>query len=155
MGAAANLTGKDERTGQNCCGLFIAARPPVEVALGLSMTITSSSNAQTRSPEVFMFPASHGQKRLWFNDQRNPGRSIYNVFDTVRVVGPLDLDAFNRSVREVVRRHESLRTHFTAVEGEPQQVIDATLEIEVPIIDLTSEPQEKREEIALRLLCQF
>ena len=99
------------------------------------------------SPAVYMFPASLGQRRLWFNDQKNPGRATYNIPYVVKGTGSLDLDVFRRSVCEVVRRHESLRTYFVAVNGEPQQVIMAELNDEVPSpVDLRSLPASKREQ---------
>lgn len=110
------------------------------------MTSVSSANPQL-SPAVYMFPASVGQRRLWFNDQKNPGRALYNIPYVVQATGSLDLEVFRRSVREVLRRHESLRTYFVAEEGEPRQVILVELDYEVPApVDLRSLPAEKREQ---------
>jgi thioesterase domain-containing protein/NRPS condensation-like uncharacterized protein/acyl carrier protein len=95
--------------------------------------------------EVFMFPASFTQKRLWFLDQMNSGTSLYNIADAIRIVGPLDVKALNRSVQEVVQRHESLRTCFRATKGEPQQVIAKEINVELPVIDLRSGSKEQSE----------
>lgn len=115
------------------------------------MTDPSISHAPVLTPDVFLFPASLGQRRLWFSDKKNPGRATQNIIDAAKVIGPLDLEVFRRSVCEVVRRHESLRTHFTFVDGEPQQVIEPNVTLDVPVIDLSSLPQQERENEARRL----
>ena len=109
------------------------------------------SNAPALTPEVFVFPASLGQRRLWFSDKETPGLTTQHIIDAARLVGPLDLEVFRRSVREVVRRHESLRTHFTLIDGEPHQVIESHRTLDVPVIDLSALPQPERDNEARRL----
>src|SRR6266853_6972074 len=58
------------------------------------------------------YPASFGQRRLWFLDQLEPGTAAYNLARAFRVTGPLDVNAINLAVEAVVKRHESLRTVF-------------------------------------------
>jgi acyl carrier protein len=70
-------------------------------------------------------PLSFAQERLWFIDQLEPGNAIYNIPGVMRLEGRLDLEALERSVNEIVRRHESLRTRFEVEAGESVQVIDA------------------------------
>jgi amino acid adenylation domain-containing protein len=89
-------------------------------------------------------PASFAQQRLWFMDQLEPGGVSYNMPIAVRVVGALDLSALERALNEVVRRHESLRTTFTAVDGRPLQVIAPSLAIPLPIVDLDAIPEDER-----------
>ncbi|MBZ5493599.1 MAG: hypothetical protein LAO76_21995 [Acidobacteriia bacterium] len=115
--------------------------------------MSTGANMQQSPPSaVYMFPASFGQRRLWLNEQKNPGRALYNIPYAVRAKGPLDLDAFHRSVHEVVRRHESLRTRFVPIDGNPQQAILAELDFDVPLIDLRSLPAKEREQEAQRLV---
>ena len=68
---------------------------------------------------------SFAQQRLWVLDQLDPNRSIYNVPDTHFFKGRFDLDALERSLTEMMRRHEGLRTTFQLMDGEPVQVIGA------------------------------
>ncbi len=67
---------------------------------------------------------SFAQQRLWFLDQLLPGDPGYNLPVAVRFRGPMDLAALGRTLGEIVRRHESLRTTFVAIfGGQPVQVV--------------------------------
>ena len=73
--------------------------------------------------EAGSLPASSGQRRLWLVDRLGVRAGAYNVFQAVRLRGDLDTAAFERAFTEVVRRHDALRTTFSAVDGEPVQVV--------------------------------
>ncbi|ATL66804.1 non-ribosomal peptide synthetase [Nocardia terpenica] len=68
-------------------------------------------------------PVSFAQQRLWFLDQLVPGNSFYNMPFSYRLRGPVNVDAVDRAVREIVARHEVLRTVLVSVAGEPRQVV--------------------------------
>ena len=112
------------------------------------MTIAVNSNS-VGLRQAFVFPASFGQKRIWPN---NPRQADYNIPTALRVLGFFDIEAFRWSVREVVGRHEALRTCFQAVEGEISQVIETDFEVEVPVIVLEAQHPEMREDAARRLI---
>ena len=82
-------------------------------------------------------PLSFAQQRLWFLDQLEPGMATYNCPAAVRFSGPLNIAALKQSFNEVVRRHEALRTRFSARDGNPVQVIVQSLELPLPIVDLS------------------
>ncbi|ONI86885.1 hypothetical protein ALI22I_24830 [Saccharothrix sp. ALI-22-I] len=89
-----------------------------------------------RADEVFRFPASSGQRRLWLVDQLLPASPVYNIGWRVGVDGPLDADALQAALNALVARHEALRTRFAAEDGVPVQVVSATLT--VPLVRLSS-----------------
>src|SRR5262249_27767532 len=64
-------------------------------------------------------PLSFGQETFWFLDQLEPGSPVFNIDVAVRLYGPLNVAAVEWAVNEVLRRHEALRTTFTAVQGRP------------------------------------
>lgn len=97
-------------------------------------------------------PLSYAQQRLWFIDQLTPGGSVYNVPAAVRIEGALNFGALQRALEEIVRRHESLRTTFTAVGNDPQQIIHGTSSIEMPLEDLAAVAEEEKESRATRLV---
>jgi amino acid adenylation domain-containing protein/non-ribosomal peptide synthase protein (TIGR01720 family) len=83
-----------------------------------------------------LVPLSFAQQRLWFLDQLEPGSAAYNIPAAVRLSGSLNFDALERSLSEVVRRHESLRTSFVMIAGEALQEIAPELKFKPAVIDL-------------------
>ncbi|RKH11041.1 amino acid adenylation domain-containing protein [Corallococcus sp. CA053C] len=95
-------------------------------------------------------PLSFPQARLWFLDQFVPGDPSYNIPVAVRLPGWLDVAALERSLNEIIRRHESLRTTFALHDGKPVQVVAPSLVLQLPVVDLRSTPEETREAEANR-----
>ena len=102
--------------------------------------------------DVFVFPASFAQQRLWFLDQWEPGSAAYNVPIAMRLTGPLDLDAFERSLNAIVSRHEVLRTTFGMKDGQPIQLVAPDSRLTLSMLDLTTLPPADREAEARRLV---
>ncbi|GCF08363.1 condensation domain-containing protein [Dictyobacter arantiisoli] len=96
-------------------------------------------------------PASFAQQRLWFLDQLEPGNTAYNIPVTVEFEGQLDLEAFERSLAQIIERHEGLRTTFQEQDGQLYQVIDPRGTSHLILIDLQTLALEKREKIARAL----
>ena len=95
-------------------------------------------------------PLSFAQQRLWFLDQMSPGNTSYNTHLSVRLKGPLNVEALERALNEMVRRHEILRTSFPTVDGEPRQFIASDAVLELPLVDLSRLPLDERETEARR-----
>ncbi|HKH44755.1 MAG TPA: amino acid adenylation domain-containing protein, partial [Thermoanaerobaculia bacterium] len=91
-------------------------------------------------PRQGPLPLSFAQQRLWFIDRLEPGSSLYNIPVALRVEGPLDSGVLARSLGEIVRRHEALRTAFVALEGAPVQVIQPAEPFHLPEVDLSGLP---------------
>jgi amino acid adenylation domain-containing protein len=96
-------------------------------------------------------PLSFAQQRLWFLDRMVPGSPLYNIHQAVPVFMALDIAAFERSLNEIVRRHESLRTTFVEIDEEPRQVIAPSLSVPLPVVDLRFFGEAKREAEAIRI----
>ena len=99
-------------------------------------------------------PLSFAQERLWFLDQLEPGSSRYNLPYPVLLKGRLEVDALLRTLREIVRRHESLRTTFPQESGRPVQRISGEASLELTRLDLASLPEPKRRPTAWDLVAQ-
>jgi amino acid adenylation domain-containing protein len=95
-------------------------------------------------------PLSFAQQRLWFLDQLDPGNPLYNMAQMMRLRGKLDVGALQLAVNKMVERHETLRTTFVLHDNQPVQAIARKLELPVPLVDLSSLPEEQREAEILR-----
>jgi NRPS condensation-like uncharacterized protein/acyl carrier protein len=96
---------------------------------------------------------SFAQQRLWFFNQLEPGSWAYNLPLAVRLNGRLDVSALERTLSEIVRRHEALRTTFSVLDDTPIQLISAPFDVPLTRIDLSTLPKQERETEA-RLLAE-
>ena len=96
-------------------------------------------------------PLSFAQERLWFLDQYEPNSSVYNIPSALRLRGSLNIGALEQSLNEIIRRHESLRTTFSMMDGEAVQVIAPPVEQSLAVVDLRDHPEGGREAEARRL----
>jgi hypothetical protein len=103
-------------------------------------------------PDQEYYELSHAQRRLWILSQLDEGSAAYNIPLSVLFEGDLDRDALERALAELVRRHESLRTTFVTVDGEPRQKVHDQMNFRVAFIDLVEDP--RAEETARTLVLQ-
>lgn len=89
-----------------------------------------------RVPRDRPLPLSFSQQRLWFLNQLEPGTAAYNIGSALQIIGDLDSTAMLEGIRQVIRRHEVLRTRFPAQDGMPVQVIDDRIMIASSIEDI-------------------
>jgi hypothetical protein len=88
-------------------------------------------------PHSGTLPISPSQRRLWFLSQLEGANVAYNMPFVTELKGSLDINALSRSIDEIVRRHESLRTTFSLLAEGPMQVIHPPAPLAVVIEDLS------------------
>ncbi len=81
------------------------------------------------------YPLSHAQRALWFLYRLDRANTAYNVWDSMRLRGPLDLEAMRRAIAEVVARHPILRATFHEIDGEPRQRIHRGIPVPLEVVD--------------------
>jgi amino acid adenylation domain-containing protein len=88
---------------------------------------------------------SFAQERLWFLDQLRPGNPAYNLSLTIPFKGQAQDALMERSINEIIRRHEALRTTFQTHNGKPIQVIHSEGSIALSVYDVRNlkEPSEQ------------
>ncbi|MGB2958307.1 MAG: amino acid adenylation domain-containing protein, partial [Bacteroidota bacterium] len=96
----------------------------------------------TRDGEL---PVSFAQQRLWFLDQLAPGSPMYNIPVALSIQGPLDVTALEKSMSEVVRRHEILRSTYRSDLGKPVLTITPPAPFELSVVDLSGEISDVRD----------
>ncbi|HWX41158.1 MAG TPA: amino acid adenylation domain-containing protein, partial [Blastocatellia bacterium] len=98
------------------------------------------------------FPLSYAQQRLWFLHNLDPDNRAYNSLFGLRIRGRLDPWALEQSLGEITRRHETLRTAFQILDGEPVQVILPHTRLALPEIDLTRLPEPSLQAVITTLM---
>ena len=86
-------------------------------------------------------PLSFAQQSMWFMDQLVPGSSFFNIGESVRLSGRVDMPALQTALDEVVQRHEVLRTRYPSVDGEPYQEVAET--VAVPLQTVRCQDEEE------------
>jgi acyl-CoA synthetase (AMP-forming)/AMP-acid ligase II/acyl carrier protein len=87
-------------------------------------------------------PLSPGQHRLWFLDQMEPGDASNNISAQFRLTGSTNVVALEQAIREIVSRHQTLRTVFSGLNGDPRQIVSAAMAPVIRVVDLSSVAQE-------------
>ena len=102
-----------------------------------------------RDPSVARPPLSFAQQRLWFLQQLEPNNAAYNIPQSVRLRGVLNIPVLKRALSEVVRRHEILRTVFEDIDGRPVQIVSPPHPVGFPVVDLRDLKEDAlREQVA-------
>ncbi|MCP4664527.1 MAG: amino acid adenylation domain-containing protein, partial [bacterium] len=97
-------------------------------------------------------PLSFSQERVWFIQHLDPANMAYHFQASLRFRGRLEVTALERTLAEIVRRHEIFRTTFPAVYGRPVEVVHDPRRPKLPVVDLAGLPADARETEAQREL---
>ncbi|HAC64645.1 MAG TPA: hypothetical protein DCF68_14205 [Cyanothece sp. UBA12306] len=92
-----------------------------------------------------ILPLSLAQERLWLLENLGSNSAVYNLSVAFSLKGPLKLKILEKSIAEVIKRHEVLRTHFKKIDHQPIVVINNNFNFQLNIRDIRSIPLEKRE----------
>jgi non-ribosomal peptide synthetase component F/acyl carrier protein len=101
-------------------------------------------------PRECALPASVAQEQLWLVSQVLPGIPGFHISHALRLLGPLNVEALERSCHEIVGRHEALRTTFALVDGQLVQSIAPVLHVPLAVADLRVLPETERAGDAMR-----
>src|SRR5215472_13129656 len=114
--------------------------------IGSGGSVASPVTAMVPRPVGATAPVSLSQEPLLLRE-RQGGPSLYNECIRLKMKGPLDVLNVERSLREVIRRHEIWRTSYALKDGQLTQVVNAPPEhFELPLIDLTGWPKAEADQ---------
>ena len=105
-----------------------------------------------RQPRDRVSPLSSSQKRCWFSHQLAEGNAAYNMPFALRLSGPFDPETLERSLGEIIRRHEIFRTTFPQQEGVPVQMIAPPAPFSLPIRDASTSSGTLQDDEVQKLL---
>lgn len=120
----------------------LSAAPPLEITWEFSEPV---------SDEVYVMPTTVAQQRFWILDQLEPGNPSLNMPLALKLVGRLDLSALEKTLNEIVARHETLRTTFHRDNGTLAQVIAIKGSVDLDVIDLRghADPQGEADRLTV------
>jgi hypothetical protein len=116
-----------------------------EEAFHALMAGTEGAAAPAAQPDApILIPLSLSQEQFWVIDRLAPARSVYSIPLSIRVHGPLDVDALRQAINGVVARQQVLRATFPVVDEVPRQRIAPALVLDVPLLDLAGLPPDEQ-----------
>lgn len=133
---------------------------PTVAGLSETIDVALKREALVEAPRIVrvsrdsFLPLSFAQQRLWFLEQLDGNRGLYNVPLAVRMKGALIVRALERTISDIIKRHEALRTVFPSVDGEPMQVVKLPAAIVLPLIDLSGLAGDDADAEAIRIWLQ-
>jgi amino acid adenylation domain-containing protein len=110
------------------------------------------SHLQKEGGQFRSFPLSFSQERLWFLEQLDPGNPGQNIPMAVRLSGRLGIPALESALKEVINRHEILRTNFIEVDGRPLQVVAISSDFHLSTVDLRDVAADEQEAMTPHLI---
>ncbi|WP_067571788.1 non-ribosomal peptide synthetase, partial [Nocardia acidivorans] len=91
-------------------------------------------------PRPDRIPLSFAQQRMWFLNRFDPDSAVDNIPLAVRLSGAIDIEALRAAARDLVARHEVLRTIYPEVDGEGYQLVlpvdDPRAAPELAVVDI-------------------
>ncbi|KAG0007488.1 hypothetical protein BGZ81_004830, partial [Podila clonocystis] len=98
---------------------------------------------------------SFAQQRLWFLAQMEGVSDIYHVPMALRLRGTLNTPALEKAFNSLFARHESLRSVFVTIDGQPKvQLLPADIGLPLVVRDMREEQEQDRKTIVKQLAAQ-
>lgn len=102
--------------------------------------------------ETYDFPLSFAQERVWFLQQYDPLSVAYNISATLLLEGLLDQNALQQAIEHLSQRHETLRTVFAVVDGQPVQRILPNTQINIEKESFTGPSSTENKDRAIKFI---
>ncbi len=115
-------------------------------------TKTGSGKKSSAADREKTAALSFAQRRLWLIDRLEGNLPHYNIPTVYRLSGPPDVAALESALARIAQRHESLRTTFPVIDGEPMQSVHPPAKATLKLMDLSRLPAPKNEAERARLL---
>lgn len=109
-------------------------------------------SSQLQIKDAFVVPHWFSEQRAWLEDPANSNSAVCNYVLLLHLQGVLDKDALQRTLEEIVRRHEVLRSRFRTRQDELIQIVVEPETLDLREIDLSGEPAALRDARARELV---
>lgn len=133
-----------EKLGQSLPIKQVFAHPTIAEQAELLSTVTPLTVATiplVSAQETY--ETSHAQRRFYVLQQMDINNVAYHIVSTLKIAGNFSPDVFEKAIQLLISRHESLRTSFILINGEPQQKILQNRPFDWEFKDWTNKPDEE------------
>lgn len=110
----------------------------------------ASAPTPSAGPAGRTAPLSFHQEAIWLVSRLDPAGAFYSIPDAVAVRGELRVELLRRALEALAARHQTLRTTFREVGGEPVQEVARSASFELPLLDLRGMPEVERRRVVGR-----
>ncbi len=104
----------------------------------------SASKAAIKRRPTLDYPITAEQEHLWLLQQMDPNVHYFNHSHAYRLKGELNVAALERTINEMVRRHENFRTSLPEIDGKPRAIVAPHLEVPLERVEVPEFPVEDR-----------
>ena len=111
-----------------------------ELANYLTRADHSIFSAIEPTPSREYYPVSSAQKRMYILNQLEEAGNSYNIPGVIEVEGPLEQNRLKEAFQQLIRRHESFRTSFALIDGQPTQRIHPEVDFRIEYL-MADEPE--------------
>ena len=125
---------------------IISKRSEIIALLGTAANSDDEYVSIPKADRTKNMPLSFAQQRLWFLDTLEPGTPLYNMPFASHIKGTPDTDLLKRALQHMVARHESLRTTFESINGQPVQRIVTKAELKLEQVDACTDSDSALQE---------
>jgi len=127
---------------------LVAQKPDLIAHLKKNLDVRQAEAAIPRANRNQVIPLSSAQRGVWFFEQNHPGTATYHISFARNVTGPLEREALEAALADMVARHESLRTSFPKLDGEPCQQIQESAKASLGFANMTAVPSDRQADMA-------
>lgn len=101
-------------------------------------------STKNQNMEIKVYPLSHPQMRLWYNELIYPRTALNNIGGTVRIYGNIDMKALEQAIDKVIENHSGLRLRLIKKGSEVVQYVKEYEPRKLKLVDFTDskQPQE-------------
>jgi amino acid adenylation domain-containing protein len=145
---AAHVTGRLQETFNKAVPIRVLFDAPTVATMAKELEIILRDGHSPELPPIVRMPhdrplpLSLNQEQLWRVTQMMPGTHYFNMPYVYHLSGDVNVEALERALKEIIRRHEALRTAFQSIDGQPVQIIQPVPESFLSVIDLRSAYRE-------------
>lgn len=104
----------------------------------------NSADRIEKAGEMEFYPVTFEQKSIIFASQASNNQTLYNIPVVFKMTGNFDYSRIEAIIKQLIKRHEALRTHFLLKDGEVVQKVEKEIDFSLERIPCAKEQIDKK-----------